>query len=516
MYLACGASLCAYGLVFCSCHEPTQYSVTALLSTLDVAVAELFGHGENTAPEIQHYLCLPTAPASDTMATTFAPAALSISQRQGKLPNKDSKTTQQQHKKNQIEITYISTSVEKLYGQRQNKRSDTMGNGIEQVQGNVSNAVAARASDERQSNKLCHELEIEKPIVYCTMPQKADPSDHLQTEGTLKSNKWLKEDIFNELSQALEKCTDGDLALPSKFDSTNEEDLVLSHLVIELLNDELHYERTHRFKQIKIFSNGLLPFKHNSRTLLSPLLLALRCNNYVSLSNILKARVNEMVSFPLIYKRDSSRVQDSTNALAGTSAISDIDFQSKSLIISERSMTINNAALAIISSKKLKIQPPPLMMPAPVIFTNTKICVPQGKVHCNLSTDKRVGMNQRRMYFPVDGILSIISDSFQDTLNFVAEFGDSVLESLCTEMIEECIEPSSLSHLSPASAEVLSREISSILKEIANENSPSPALDLILSSSILDIDVDDAAFDYEFLSDESNDLRRSRSSGRCE
>ena len=120
------------------------------------------------------------------------------------------------------------------------------------------------------------------------------------------------------------------------------------------------------------------------------------------------------------------------------------------------------------------------------------------------------------MYFPVDGILSIISDSFQDTLNFVAEFGDSVLESLCTEMIEECIEPSSLSHLSPASAEVLSREISSILKEIANENSPSPALDLILSSSILDIDVDDAAFDYEFLSDESNDLRRSRSSGRCE
>ena len=31
-----------------------------------------------------------------------------------------------------------------------------------------------------------------------------------------------------------------------------------------------------------------------------------------------------------------------------------------------------------------------------------------------------------------------------------------------------------------------------------------------------DIDVDDAAFDYEFLSDESNDLRRSRSSGRCE
>ena len=54
------------------------------------------------------------------------------------------------------------------------------------------------------------------------------------------------------------------------------------------------------------------------------------------------------------------------------------------------------------------------------------------------------------------------------------------------------------------------------MKEIVNENSPSPTLDLILSSSVLDIDVDDAAFDYDFLSDESNDFRRSRSSGRCE
>ena len=140
--------------------------------------------------------------------------------------------------------------------------------------------------------------------------------------------------------------------------------------------------------QIKIFSNGLLPFKFNFRTLSSPLLRAARCNNYVKLSNILKARVNEMVSFPPIYERDSSRLQDSKNTFAGTSAISNIDFQKKTLLISERSITINNAALAIISSKKLKNQPSTLMVPAPVIYTNTKICVPQGKVHCNLLIEK--------------------------------------------------------------------------------------------------------------------------------